>query len=82
MEAALGKHAGERATLLLVCAAFVFYDLVTFREVMVRQFAGQAEIIGSNSAWALLFDDVDVATATLAALRAGSASSSLPGFTV
>ena len=47
-------------TLLLVCAAFVFYDLVTFREVMVRQFAGQAEIIGSNSASALLFDDVDV----------------------
>jgi signal transduction histidine kinase len=57
-------------TLLLVCAAFVFYDLVTFREVMVRQFAGQAEIIGSNSASALLFDDVDAATETLAALRA------------
>jgi signal transduction histidine kinase len=57
-------------TLLLVCAAFVFYDLVTFREVMVRQFAGQAEIIGSNSASALLFDDVNAATETLAALRA------------
>jgi signal transduction histidine kinase len=57
-------------TLLLVCAAFVFYDLVTFREVMVRQFAGQAEIIGSNSASALLFDDVEAATETLAALHA------------
>jgi signal transduction histidine kinase len=57
-------------TLLLVCAAFVFYDLVTFREAMVRQLAGQAEVIGSNSASALLFDDVDAATETLEALRA------------
>jgi signal transduction histidine kinase len=57
-------------TLLLVCAAFVFYDLVTFREVMVHQLAGHAEIVGANSASALLFDDAAAATETLAALRA------------
>jgi signal transduction histidine kinase len=57
-------------TLLLVCMAFVFYDLVTFREAMVHQFAGQAEVVGSNSASALMFDDADAATETLAALRA------------
>src|SRR5262249_273310 len=57
-------------TLLLICAALVFYDLVTFREVLVRQLAGQAEIIAWNSASALLFDDPDAAAETLAALRA------------
>jgi signal transduction histidine kinase len=57
-------------TLLLMCTAFVFYDRVTFREVMVRQLAGQADIIALNSAAALLFDDPGVAAETLAALRA------------
>lgn len=33
-------------TLLLICTAFVLYDRMTFREVMVRQLAGQADIIG------------------------------------
>jgi signal transduction histidine kinase len=56
--------------LLLICAAFVFYDLVTFRQVMVRQLAAQADIMGSNSASALLFDDATAAAETLAALRA------------
>ena len=57
-------------TLLCICTAFVIYDRVTFREVMVRQLAGQAEIISWNSSSALLFDDQDAASATLAALRA------------
>jgi len=57
-------------TLLLICTAFVFYDRLTFREVMVRQLAGQADIIGMNSASPLLFDDADAAAETLAALRA------------
>src|SRR5687768_17316345 len=56
-------------TLLLICAAFVFYDRATFREVMVRQLAGQADIIAVNSAAALLFDDPSSAAETLAALR-------------
>lgn len=57
-------------TLLFICAAFVTYDRVTFREVMVRQLAGQAEIVSWNSASALLFEDAAAATETLAALRA------------
>jgi signal transduction histidine kinase len=57
-------------TLLLICTAFVLYDRMTFREVMVRQLAGQTDIIGLNSASPLLFDDPDAAAETLAALRA------------
>ena len=60
------------ATLLLICTAFVLYDRMTFREVMVRQLAAQADIIGFNSASPLLFDDPDAAAETLAALRAES----------
>src|SRR5438132_11130299 len=57
-------------TLLLICTAFVLYDRLTFQEVLVRQVAGQADIIAFNSASPLLFDDPDAAAATLAALRA------------
>jgi uncharacterized membrane protein affecting hemolysin expression len=57
-------------TLLLICTAFVLYDRMTFREIRVRQLAGQAEILGSNSASALLFDDPETAAETLAALHA------------
>ena len=57
-------------TLLLIGTAFVLYDRRTFQEVMVRQLAAQADIIGFNSASPLLFDDPDAATETLAALRA------------
>jgi signal transduction histidine kinase len=56
-------------TLLLICMAFVLYDRATFREVMVRQLAGQADIIAMNSAATLLFDDPSSAAETLAALR-------------
>jgi signal transduction histidine kinase len=56
--------------LLLVCTAFVIYDRLTFRDMMVRQLVGQAEVIGRNSTSALLFDDPSAASTTLAALRA------------
>jgi hypothetical protein len=56
--------------LLLVCTAFVLYDRLTFRDMMVRQLIGQAEVIGWNSTSALLFDDPSAAAETLAALRA------------
>jgi uncharacterized membrane protein affecting hemolysin expression len=56
-------------TLLLTCMAFVLYDRATFREVMVRQLAGQADIIAVNSAATLLFDDISSVAETLAALR-------------
>ena len=58
------------AALLLACAAFIGYDMVTFRATIVRNLSTQAQIIGSNSASALLFDDPQAAETTLSALRA------------
>jgi signal transduction histidine kinase len=58
------------AALLLACTTFVAYDFLTFREAMVRNLSIQAEMIGSNSASALLFDDQTSAEKTLSALRA------------
>jgi signal transduction histidine kinase len=54
--------------LLLACAAFFAYDQITFRNSLVRTLSAQAEIIGSNSISALLFNDTQSATNTLAAL--------------
>ena len=58
------------AALLLACAAFIGYDTVTFREMMVSNLSTQAQIIGSNSASALLFNDSQSAENTLSALKA------------
>jgi signal transduction histidine kinase len=58
------------ATLLLACTAFGAYELTTFRETMVRSLSIQAQIIGANSASALLFNDAKSAENTLLALRA------------
>jgi len=58
------------AALLLACAAFIAYDMVTFRETMVRNLSTQAQIIGSNTASALLFNDPQSAENTLSALKA------------
>jgi signal transduction histidine kinase len=54
--------------LLLACASFFAYDQITFRNGLVRTLSAQAEIIGSNSVSALLFNDTQSATNTLAAL--------------
>ena len=56
--------------LLLACAVFAAYDLMTFRSELVRRLSFQAQIVGSNSASALLFDDSRSAGNTLAALKA------------
>jgi signal transduction histidine kinase/DNA-binding response OmpR family regulator len=56
--------------LLLACAAFIGYDRVNFRDTMVRNLSTQAQIIGSNSASALLFNDPHAAEDTLSALKA------------
>jgi signal transduction histidine kinase/CheY-like chemotaxis protein len=56
--------------LLLACAAFIGYDLVTFRTARVSNLSTQAEIISANCNSAILFDDPESATKTLAALRA------------
>src|SRR5467141_4522569 len=58
------------AALLISCAAFVAYDLVSFREAMVHNLSIQAQIAGSNSVSALLFDDPQAAESTLSALKA------------
>jgi signal transduction histidine kinase/CheY-like chemotaxis protein len=60
------------AALLLACAAFITYDLVSFREGMVHNLSIQAQVAGSNSVSALLFSDPHSAENTLSALKAAS----------
>jgi PAS domain S-box-containing protein len=55
--------------LLLACAAFVTYEIFTFRAAMVRNLQTMAEIIGDNSAATLDFNDPKAAEETLAALK-------------
>jgi signal transduction histidine kinase/CheY-like chemotaxis protein len=56
--------------LILSCAAFVSYDLVVFRNSLVRDLETLAEIVGSNSTAALSFGDQNAAVELLSALRA------------
>jgi PAS domain S-box-containing protein len=56
--------------LLLACAAFLTYELFAYREGMIRSLSTQAEIVGANSASAILFKDESAAAETLAALKA------------
>jgi signal transduction histidine kinase/CheY-like chemotaxis protein len=56
--------------LLLACTAFIAYDMATFQANMFRNLSTQAQIIGSNTASALLFNDQQSAENTLSALKA------------
>ena len=58
------------AALLLACTAFAFFELADFRQTLVRGLSIQAQIVGANSASALLFNDPDSAGNTLSALKA------------
>jgi signal transduction histidine kinase len=58
------------AALLLACLAFVAYDVLAFRQAMVHNLSIQAQIAGSNSVSALLFNDPREAEKTLSALKA------------
>ena len=58
------------AALLLACAAFATYEVMTFRATMVDNLSTLTEIIGNNSSAALDFSDPKAATETLSALRA------------
>jgi signal transduction histidine kinase len=58
--------------LLLACTAFFAYDQVTFRHQLVRTLSAQAQIIGSNSVSAILFNDPQSAFNTLSALKHSS----------
>ena len=55
--------------LLLACAAFAAYEVITFRKEMARNLTTLGEIVGDNSAAALDFNDPKGATDTLAALK-------------
>jgi PAS domain S-box-containing protein len=55
--------------LLLACAAFTTYEVITFRKAMLRNLATLGEIVGDNSAAALDFNDPKAAVETLAALK-------------
>src|ERR1700730_14288021 len=55
--------------LLLACAAFFAYDQFTFRQSLVRTLSAQAQIIGSSSVSALVFNDPQSTTSTLSAVK-------------
>ena len=58
------------AALLLACIAFFAYDLYTFRAGIVGNLSTEAQILGSNTVSALVFNDPHAAGKTLSALKA------------
>ncbi len=55
--------------LVLAVIAFFSYDLISFRQNLIRNLGTSAQIVGANSVSALLFDDPQSAATTLEALR-------------
>ena len=55
--------------LVLACAAFIGYDLVTFRTARIGILSMQAQIVSANTVTALVFDDPDSANKTLSAFQ-------------
>ena len=58
--------------LLLACVSFMGYALVTARSQLVRELQSMADIVGLNSAAAIVFMDPESARETLSALGADS----------
>jgi signal transduction histidine kinase len=58
------------AALIIACAGFMVYDVVASREGTTYNLSIQAQIAGSNSISALLFNDPGSAANTLAAFKA------------
>ena len=58
--------------LLAACLAFIAYDWTTFRSNAARNLSIQAQIVGENTASALLFNDPDSARKTLSTLQAST----------
>lgn len=56
--------------LLLACAGFFLYDFYNVRAEIITNLGIQAQIVGSNSISALIFDDPSAAEKTLRALSA------------
>ncbi len=57
------------SVLLLAGLAFFSYDLISFRQALIRNLDAEARIVGANSVSALLFNDPQSAAKTLEALR-------------
>jgi signal transduction histidine kinase len=55
--------------LLLACAGFAMYELVTLRRLMVADLTTLADVIGATSTAALIFEDTTAATEFLGALK-------------
>lgn len=55
--------------LLLACAGFFTYDQITFRQSLIHTLSAQAQIVGSNSVSAILFNDPQAAASTVSALQ-------------
>lgn len=55
--------------LIIACAAFLTYELVTYRSGAVRDMTALGQIIGDNASAALAFNDSAAAKETLTALR-------------
>src|SRR6476660_3802196 len=55
--------------LLVACAAFVTYDLISTRDSMASDLSTLAKVIGANSTAAIAFNDSDSARDALSALR-------------
>jgi len=58
--------------MVFACSAFLAYEWMAFRGEIVARVSTQAQIVGSNSASALLFEDARSAEQTLAGLKAES----------
>jgi PAS domain S-box-containing protein len=56
--------------LVLACLALMIYDVVSLRSSTATALSTQAQIIGTNTVSALVFDDPETAERTLGALRA------------
>jgi hypothetical protein len=55
--------------LLLTCIGFVAYDISAYRQAIVASISSQAQVAGSNTISALMFDDPVTATRTLSAFK-------------
>ncbi|MGH9733854.1 MAG: CHASE sensor domain-containing protein, partial [Candidatus Acidiferrales bacterium] len=58
------------AAIVLACAVFAVYDIVTFQASLKKELATVAEITGSNTSAALSFGDANGAREILESLRA------------
>jgi signal transduction histidine kinase len=58
--------------LMLAYVSFLAYNLYAYRQAAISSLSGEAQIIGSNSASAIIFNDVDSARTTLSALKNSS----------